>query len=224
MANENRTHCEQCGTCCRKGGPSLHLEDKKLFDEGVLGFGDAITLRSGEFVHNQVTGSYEPLEQEIVKLRGTGLSWSCSKLELDGNNCLIYANRPVECAVLKCWDTKELEDMFDKDRMTRADIIPEGHPLLEVIEAHEVECPYSRLEAACLGFYNGDEDADTAIFEMVEYDINFRKAFREKTGASAEECEFLFGRPLYRTIRQFRVDIVNKDGHSELRKMPLPRK
>ena len=27
---ELKTECERCGTCCMKGGPALHLEDKKM--------------------------------------------------------------------------------------------------------------------------------------------------------------------------------------------------
>ncbi|MFK4763874.1 YkgJ family cysteine cluster protein [Desulfobaculum sp. SPO524] len=219
MAQEVRTHCEQCGTCCRKGGPSLHKDDVRLFNEGILGFGDAVTLRRGEFVNNQLTGAYEALEEEIVKLHGSGLSWVCAQLNIDDNTCLIYENRPVECAALKCWDVSDLEAVYAKDRITRADLIPEGHPLLELIDTHEKECPYSRLEAACLGFVNNDLGADKAILDMVDYDLSFRSAFRDKTGASAEECDFLFGRPLYRTIRQYNIDIVTKDGRSEVRRM-----
>ncbi|NJB69281.1 Fe-S-cluster containining protein [Desulfobaculum xiamenense] len=219
---KTRTHCEQCGTCCRKGGPSLHRDDLRLFAEGILGFGDVVTLRRGEFVHDQITGQLAPLEEELVKLRGTGLSWSCAQLELDGNMCRIYDNRPVECAALKCWDTAEVEAMYAVDRIVRADILPEGHPLLDLVEAHEAECPYERLEDAMLGFVNDDPGAEAAVFEMIDYDANFRTVFRERTGASAEDCDFLFGRPLHRTIRQYGVDIVTRDGRSRLTRMAHP--
>ncbi|SKA77268.1 YkgJ family cysteine cluster protein [Desulfobaculum bizertense] len=219
MAETKRTHCECCGVCCRKGGPSLHSDDKKLLDEGVLGFGDLITLRAGELVTNQITKKVEPLEQEIVKLRGTGLSWACAQLDTDSNLCKIYGNRPIECEALKCWDTSELEAMYNKDRVTRYDLIPEGHPLQELIDTHEGECPYDRLELAVQGYAAGDPDAEIIIFEMIDFDLNFRAAFRDKTGASEEEAEFLFGRPLHRTIRQFGLDVVTKNGRSVLQPM-----
>jgi Fe-S-cluster containining protein len=30
------TKCIRCGTCCKKGGPSFHLEDKMLIEKGII--------------------------------------------------------------------------------------------------------------------------------------------------------------------------------------------
>lgn len=65
-----QTGCRRCGTCCEKGGPSLHLADKPLVVDGQIPARCLFTLRKGERVRDNVAGTLVPLEREIVKIRG----------------------------------------------------------------------------------------------------------------------------------------------------------
>jgi hypothetical protein len=36
MSHPTDTACRRCGTCCRKGGPALHREDRHLVVDGLI--------------------------------------------------------------------------------------------------------------------------------------------------------------------------------------------
>lgn len=136
--------CSRCGECCRKGGPALHHEDLPLLRTPCgPDLTDLVTLRAGEPALDQVRGRLEPLEAEIVKLRGRDGAWTCLFFRDEDSACAIYAARPLECRVLSCLDTRGLARVYAQDRLTRAGILPPGHPLLELIEGHEQRCPVS---------------------------------------------------------------------------------
>jgi hypothetical protein len=60
-SNQHKTgtaldHCRQCGTCCRKGGPAIHREDKKLLENGHIPLRYLFTIRKNEPVYDNVQG------------------------------------------------------------------------------------------------------------------------------------------------------------------------
>lgn len=57
--------CRRCGTCCIKGGPSLHREDLPLVEEGRIRVQDLVCIRSGEM-------AYDPRRGAAVRTSGTG--------------------------------------------------------------------------------------------------------------------------------------------------------
>ena len=61
-------HCRQCGTCCRKGGPALHVEDSYLLEEGIIQLQDLVTFRAGELVRDTSNNGVVPLPAEIATL------------------------------------------------------------------------------------------------------------------------------------------------------------
>jgi len=67
----------RCGTCCRKGGPVLHHEDKKILREGHIGYQHLITLRIGERAYNPVKEMPETIPTELVKIADKGFDRSC---------------------------------------------------------------------------------------------------------------------------------------------------
>ena len=186
--------CSRCGECCRKGGPALHHEDLPLLrTPGGPDLADLMTLRAGEPALDQVRGRVEPLAGEIVKLRGRGTAWTCLFFQEGDAACAIYRARPLECRALSCQDTRELERVYAKDRLTRRDILPTGHPLLELIEEHERRCPvagYARL----LGSDAPENRRSRA--EMLAWDREVRLLVTEKSGMDPAILDFLFGRPL----------------------------
>ena len=48
IAYASRPYCLRCGECCRRGSPSLHVEDAELLSQGLISTHQVYTLRQGE--------------------------------------------------------------------------------------------------------------------------------------------------------------------------------
>jgi Fe-S-cluster containining protein len=58
MRNNDENPCRRCGTCCEKGGPSLHREDRPLVDNGQIPVRHLFTIRRGELAQDNIKGSW----------------------------------------------------------------------------------------------------------------------------------------------------------------------
>ena len=125
-ASKNQAGCLRCGTCCTKGGPALHKEDKDILLDGHIGRERLVTIRKGELAFSPLSGKLEPLQKELVKIAGKGNGWSCCFYDTEKASCSIYSHRPLECRILKCWDTEQLLSVVGKDTLARADILGSG--------------------------------------------------------------------------------------------------
>lgn len=189
--------CRRCGQCCANGGPAIHTQDTTSFGEDGLAMEDLITLRTGELVHDQPTGEVIKLEAEMVKIREGEVGTACRFYGPADKSCAIYPKRPAECRALECADPEPLKEMYEKDRLSRRDLLPEGHPLLELLDAHDENCSPQRLADLCKAVLEaGDKEAVNAIGEMITYDETIRAQVAEKAGVSPEAMHFLFGRPI----------------------------
>ncbi len=159
--------CHQCGTCCRKGGPLLHKADLTLIPS--IGLTRILTLRKGELVHDPVQNCLLPLQEEAIKITGTGekaYPWHCilhkkfTSMQHDNapesktfEGCGLHPLRPAQCHALFCEDTRAVTVLYTQERLTRADILkPEifhaqgfhvkaqGDDLLALAQAHEEQC------------------------------------------------------------------------------------
>ena len=74
---DGATSCIRCGTCCKKGGPALHLEDKEILLAGHIKRESLITIRKGELALSPLSGRPGPVEKELVKIAGKGKGWVC---------------------------------------------------------------------------------------------------------------------------------------------------
>lgn len=203
--------CAQCGVCCRKGGPALHSQDSPVFHKGLLRPQDLCTFRAGELVRDEAEGAIVPLPQEIVKIAPPAGSrpddWTCRFLT-GRNTCFLYGNHPAECRALFCQAPEALLAMSGETRLDRKAICrqvkaPDWWP--ELIDAHEERCAYAALTLLAPAL-ESSEDARRAFLETVEYDRAFRELVLEKKAALPEELDFLFGRPLLRTIIMYGLD------------------
>jgi len=199
---EDATRCVRCGTCCKKGGPSLHLEDKKILLAGHIGRESLITIRQGDLAFFPLSKRPEPIEKELVKIAGKGKGWVCCFYDEEEASCTIYAHRPLECRLLKCWDTAQLLSVIGKDTMTRADILSEDDPIMEFIEAHEKECSVRMAEdlISVLLEKNDDPDSFAKLNALVHHDLDMRSRAISKFGLSLEAELFIFGRPLFKVL------------------------
>ncbi len=206
-----RTHCIRCGTCCMKGGPTLHEDDMTLFAKGVLDKTHVYTLRKGEVVRN-VNDTLMVLEQEMVKIKGEGEAWSCMFYDDDVKTCRIYPDRPVECRALKCWDPQDLRDVMARPYLQRTDLVNADDGILKIIGEHEQRCAYEHLESAIKGLNQpGPDEAVEKILDLLQYDYYMRPILTEKLNVDPNAMDFFFGRPLTITIRMFGL-CVKQEG------------
>jgi Fe-S-cluster containining protein len=214
--------CRQCATCCRKGGPAFHRQDRELIDSGRIPAGHLFTIRPGEPAVDNVSGILSPAAQDIIKIKGKGDgSWTCTYLDEGRNRCTIYRHRPLECRVLKCWAPGELQAVYDRDRLSRRDLLAGVNGLWRLICDHHERCDHLRMQAL-VDRLKGDRDDDVArseLSEMIHYDRQIRLLTCRKAGVAAERLDFLFGRPLSATLAAMGIPLT-QDGNGNLR-MPL---
>jgi Fe-S-cluster containining protein len=194
--------CIRCGTCCRKGGPAFHLEDKPLIEKCVIPSHHLYTIRQGELAHDHITGKLIPIETDIIKIKDAGNAskhrWSCCYFDPQKGGCSIYPNRPLECRVLKCWDTRALIAVYDKNRLTRKDLFYNVKGLWELIEDHQSKCSLSKIRTLLqvTGTKKIKAAAKNELYRIIDYDQRLRRLVTKKLGTSSRMLDFLFGRAL----------------------------
>jgi Fe-S-cluster containining protein len=197
-----RNTCIRCGTCCLKGGPVLHEEDKKILRAGHIGYQHLVTIRKGELAFNPLSSKAEPSQQELVKVAGKGKDWACCFYDEKKASCTIYEHRFLECRLLKCWDTSELISVIGKNTITRPDIINSDDPILWLIENHEKECPYHEVNKLIFALPQ-EKDTSKTLTKLTEFackDLAMRSYANSELGLKAEFESFIFGRPLFKIL------------------------
>jgi Fe-S-cluster containining protein len=176
---------------------------------------DVYTLRKGEIVRN-INDTLKVIEQEMVKIKGQGESWSCMFHDDDENACKIYQDRPAECRALQCWDLKGLREVMARPCLQRKDLINPGDGVLRIIEAHGEKCAYAALDSAVKELQQPDSDrAAEKILDLLQYDDYLRPFLAEKLKMDPSVMDFFFGRPLKDTIRMHGL-CVKEDGNGFL--------
>jgi len=201
--NVRITECIRCGTCCKKGGPSFHFADKHLIDKGIILSKYLFTIRKGELAYDNVRQELLPLSSELIKLKGKNDSSTCIFFNEGEKKCEIYKNRPVECKALKCWDTREIEKIYSKNRLTRKDLLFNVEGLWELVNDHQSRCSYEKIKKMLQKQDDSNNDIQKEILEIIRYDTQIRHLVVEKGGMDSEILDFLFGRPLTLTIKSF---------------------
>jgi Fe-S-cluster containining protein len=189
------SECRRCGTCCKKGGPSFHRADKALIEKGVIHSKYLYTIRQGEMAYDNVRQRLEPVSSDVIKLKGKGESWTCILFDEKQNECTIYENRPIECRALKCWDTKALE---------REDLIADIEGLWGIIKDHQARCNYETIQKLAIAINSGKGgEARQKLAEIIQFDIEIRNLVVSRGGLDMEMLDFLFGRSLKQTLKNF---------------------
>ena len=214
-------HCKQCGTCCRKGGPTLSREDLDLVRQGYIRHDQLLTIRQGEMGYNPATGRLEPVPVELLKIRGQGSGWTCLFLAEESNGCTIYAHRPATCRILQCWEPEPLLATIYQNTLRRADLINPDDPILAEIERHERACP-GKVFTDLLAEGGGTENL-ARLSELVRADLAIRREIAKTAGLSLELEFFLFGRPLFKQLAGSGIEWVEENGEIRLeRELPSP--
>lgn len=198
--------CKRCGSCCKNGGPALHEEDRELMELGVFDINDCVTLRRGEWAVDPRSGRPEPLEEEVIKIRGK-VGWECRFHTTDASSCRIYTGRPLECRLMDCEDDSVILNRFHEGRLTRYTLLGEDHPLLDLIAEHEARCGWEEIVQALKAISAGEDNdgkREQAVLVAARFDDAIREATSKRLGENGTELlPFLFGRPLRQALRLF---------------------
>ncbi len=212
--NKQKTECDRCGTCCLKGGPALHYEDRWLVQNNHLQLEHLITIRKGEPIFSLGAEMPEASQTEVIKMKGKGSEWTCFFFDEQEASCTIYKQRPLECSLLKCWDTAALEKVAGRNLLCRTDIIGPHDPLLQFIERHEEKCSLKNLGSLLseVRQENSEQQAQNFLTDLVNSDLAIRTQAYAKYRFSLDLELFFFGRPLFKILQQFGLATREENG------------
>jgi Fe-S-cluster containining protein len=212
---EPLSKCIRCGTCCKKGGPALHLQDQPLIKNGSIPLICLSTIRQGEPAYDNVKKRLSVSLEDVVKIKNRHGSASCIFYEEKTSCCRIYANRPVECSTLNCWDTQGLYTLYEQNRISRHDIIGDIPGLRDLVADHQDRCDYEEV----LNFVNNlkssgknDRAQEERVIYTLQYDLEIRKLVIEKTDINPEMIYFLFGRPMVDVLDALGMNMQRRNG------------
>jgi Fe-S-cluster containining protein len=166
-------------------------------EKRILPLRDLRTIRKGEIVFDPVFDGILSTEQEIIHIAAKPGTRVCMYFQEDGNRCAIYETRPLECRVLKCWDTRDIEYWYRRDRLSRESVIRLITGLMELVEAHEERCSVSDYMVLLRSLEESPSpEAGRRVREMISFDREFRRLTVEKSHMDPGILPFLFGVPL----------------------------
>jgi Fe-S-cluster containining protein len=172
-----------------------------LIEKGVIPTRYLCTIRKGELANDNVRGGLMRVESDIIKIKGKNNSWVCIFFDGEEKICTIYNDRPLECRALKCWDTREIEQIYARNRLTRKDLISAIEGLWDLVEDHQERCDYEKIQKLIEGLAGSNrKNTRRELLEIIHYDAEIREMVVSKGGLEPGMLEFLFGRPLTKTL------------------------
>ncbi|MEJ5301712.1 MAG: YkgJ family cysteine cluster protein [Thermodesulforhabdaceae bacterium] len=200
--------CVQCGECCRKSGPVLHLDDMDLLRYERIPWKALYTIRSGEPVTSPDGSQIFFLVDERIKLREKENSKECIFLDSETNLCTIYDDRPLECRAQACWDNRSYQELENYPYLTRRDLFSHIEVLWDVIEAHKTRCSFEKLYGLIKLIRNetSQEKASaiaSEIIDLVGYENHFRSFMADQLKIPTDVLDLVFGRSLEKLLEFF---------------------
>jgi Fe-S-cluster containining protein len=208
--------CRRCGICCEKGGPAFHRKDRMLIEKGRIPSKYLYTIRKGELAFDNVQGCLTPAKSDIIKIKGRQGRWTCIFFDTIDKSCTIYNDRPLECRALKCWNPAELEQVYERNRLSREDLLTRVEGLWELIEDHQNRCDYNQIRMLIRDLDGpGEDKARKGLMEIIQYDAEIRNLVIEKAGLDPEMLDFVLGRPLTETLPGYGLR-VRREGEKTI--------
>jgi Fe-S-cluster containining protein len=184
-----------------------------LIETGVVPAACLYTIRQGELAFDNVKGCLVPVDSDIIKIRGKKDRWTCLFFDESRKACSIYADRPLECRALKCWDTREIEQMYARQRLSRRDLMSAIKGLWDIIEDHQTRCDYEKIRKLAAEMKHGPRrTARRDLLEIIRYDEEIRKLVVSRGELDPAMLDFLFGRPLTKTIGNYGFKVRRQEG------------
>ncbi|HIJ40534.1 MAG TPA: YkgJ family cysteine cluster protein [Deltaproteobacteria bacterium] len=207
-----KANCERCGECCLRSSPALQTQDISFVSNGLIQWSHLYTVRIGEPVRNNIDGTLEQTQHEIIKVREKTGKAECLFYDDAGKACTIYDHRPIQCAAQACWDEREFFRVYAEPKATRQDIIRDKN-LLRLVSEHEKRCAYTELDRGVRRIETDGNRALEKILALLKFDHDLRRMAPEKLGMDPAELDFVFGRPLTDAICLFGLKVMKeKDG------------
>jgi Fe-S-cluster containining protein len=216
-AYATRPHCIQCGTCCRKGSPSLYQEDLPLVLRGAIQRTDLMTLRKGEIGFSNERNELIQLSREQVKIREKPGTRECLFFQTESGTCGIYENRPLQCLTLECWNPQGFQGLERGRPLKRLDLFDPLDPIRPVIQSHDEKCDLLNLEKSLKRAGQQKKDDQDRVMEVLGFDRYIREFLGEKYGFRPEHLVFLLGRPLTEVVASLGYRIsLDPDGRLQV--------
>jgi len=207
--------CVECGECCRRGSPVLHLEDLPLLQSGKIPWDRLVTLRKGEPAHSPFDGMPFVLAEERIKVREKPGGRECVFLDGETDRCSIYSDRPVQCRAQACWDPMPARDAAEMPFLLRKHILEGVDVLLDIIAEHENRCGFATLSDAFEKLTGRGSIGE--VLELLSYEEHFRQFVSDAFKIPAKNMELLFGRSFIQMTPVFGFKVlVEPDGSRRL--------
>jgi Fe-S-cluster containining protein len=205
--------CVQCGTCCRKGSPTLQLEDLELLQTGRIQWNQLVTLRRGEPVKSPFDQKPFFLLDERIKIRERDNSEECIFFNDETSLCGMYSDRPIQCRAQACWDPAPAQDISKQPYLTRRDIFKSVDLLLEIILEHDQRCAFQKLNEAFTRLLETKGETIEEVLQILSYEDHFRSFVCEKLNVPSDQAELVFGRSFADLVPLFGFKVLDEpDG------------
>ncbi|MEW6365508.1 MAG: YkgJ family cysteine cluster protein [Acidobacteriota bacterium] len=186
--------CAQCGECCSKASPTLHLEDLEILRSGGIPLSRLVCLRRGEPVRSPFEDELFHLDEERIKIREKPGTTECVFLDGATGLCTIYPDRPAQCEAQACWDPSEARELSKLPHLTRRDLFNEVDLLLDVMAMHDEKCSFENLQQAFRRLEETGGESVDEVLKLLAYEDHFRTFMAEQLKIPGDTIELVFGR------------------------------
>ncbi len=209
-AYSTRPYCVRCGDCCQESSPVLYGDDLALIADGTLQKNHLVTLRKGEMGFSPKEGRNMILSEEMIKVKEREGDGGC--MFYVDNQCSVYANRPLQCRTLECWNPDSFEIFSTLRPLDRKAVLTEEHPLWQVIATHDERSSHDALRQILERNDEIDPPTEDQALGIVLYDFHVRMFVEEKAGIDLQEIDFFFGYPVLRTLSECGYSLMTEEG------------
>ncbi len=199
--------CVQCGECCRKGSPTLLMDDLDLLREEKIPWDRIITLRRGEPVHSPYKEKLVFLLDERIKFREKPQTRQCVFLDDGSSLCAIYVDRPVQCRAQACWDPKPAKELAEQPHLTRKDIFGRVDVLMDLLTEHDRKCAFQKLDAAFKRLEETHGESVDEVLQLLAYEDHFRRFLAEQLNIPETTLDLVFGRSFEELVSLFGFEV-----------------
>jgi Fe-S-cluster containining protein len=195
--------CIRCGDCCRKGSPTLVLDDLELLSDENIRWDQLVTLREGEPAFSPFTAEPFYLAEEWIKIREKDGTSECVFFIDDGDECSIHQDRPTQCRAQGCWDGELARRQAEDPHLTRRNIFDGIKPLLTLIDEHDKRCSFLKLRELFEELKQTEGKSVDNVLEFLAYDDHLRAFAVENLNVPHGAIDLLFGRALSERVGLF---------------------
>jgi Fe-S-cluster containining protein len=200
--------CVECGECCRKGSPTLQLEDLEILQSGQIPWDSLYALRKGEPARSPFDGRPFILPEERIKIREKDGTQECVFLDSATNQCSIYSDRPLQCRAQACWDPTPARDLVEQPFLLRKHLFERVEVLLEIMAEHDSRCNFQSFTETLEKLHEADEEGIQNALRLLSYETHFREFVSEQFKIPQENMELVFGRSFSKMVGLFGYKVV----------------